>query len=235
MSISSNQSSSRLSAKGSLIVHTGTGTTELAVGTDGQILSAQSTATAGISWIANTASSVTVGMVQISSTTATASIATVSFTAIPSTYKHLVLYVIGRTDSGSTAATLRININSDSTSAYTRSNSSYNNSGAYQVSGKGDGASLQAWGQIDDAVAGSVDPTSHIGATRIFIPNYAGTSVYKVIKSHWSGQSIATGAYLFSEGLITWRNTSAISSILIQPNPSTLFNSGTIVSLYGLV
>jgi trimeric autotransporter adhesin len=51
MGTSSFNLSSNLSAKGDLVTYTGTGTATLTVGTNGQLLSADSAQTGGVKWL----------------------------------------------------------------------------------------------------------------------------------------------------------------------------------------
>lgn len=232
MSVQNSSYSPRLVAKGSLIVHTGTSTSEVLVGTNNQILSAQSTAASGVSWITNNNATAvnSIGFVLISSTTATAAIDGVTFSSIPQTYKNLMLNVVGRQNGGENPA-IRIWINSDSTSSYTVSNNSY--AGAYSSSGGGNGASLVNVGTVNYATTGDSNTASHIGSSRIYIPNYTGTSGYKTLSFSNFGQNISTNRVRWAFGNVTWRSTAAVDKIELFAASTRQFNSGTIISLYG--
>jgi hypothetical protein len=93
---------STITAKGNLIVGTGTGTyTAQTVGTDGQVLTANSAQADGVEWV--TPSSMTL----ISTTTLSGT--STSITVPANTYKDLVAYIYGVNPNGTAALTLRIN------------------------------------------------------------------------------------------------------------------------------
>jgi hypothetical protein len=237
MSVTTNSYQPRISAKGSLIVHTGTSTSELQVGTNAYILSAQSTATPGVSWIVDNAltAASAVGMVLISSTTTTALIDGVTFSSIPQTYRNLIINVTGRQD-GKHSPAGRLWINSDSTTSYTATYHQYGyQSGAYTSGGSGNSTSLTNKGDFSTLTTGDLNTSSHIGSTRIFIPNYTATVGYKTVHAVHSGQSISSSTVPWSFMNITWRGTSAISTVRIYAELSRKFNSGTIISLYGTI
>ena len=95
-------------AKGDLIAGTAADTVDrLAVGTDGQVLTASSTASTGLSWAAPN------GITLISTTTLSGSSVTLS--SIPSTYTTLQLVVVGFQPSS--AARLRVAPNANTSSS----------------------------------------------------------------------------------------------------------------------
>ena len=93
---------STITAKGNLIVGTGSGTyTAQAVGTDGQMLTANSAQAGGVEW--TTPASMTL----LSTTTLSGT--STSITVASNTYKNLVAYIYGVNISSDAAVTLRIN------------------------------------------------------------------------------------------------------------------------------
>jgi hypothetical protein len=108
---------SPLSAKGDILSFDGSSRSRVSVGTNGQILSAQSTATSGISWIDQTV--LTSGSFElISSTTLTAS-STVSFINIPNgtSTRYVALHLFGyaRTTTASDVTAFYIGFNNITT------------------------------------------------------------------------------------------------------------------------
>jgi hypothetical protein len=83
-----------LSQKGDLVVADGTAEGRLAVGTDGQILTASSTDSLGVKWI--DAPSATQKWATIAYSQVTANTTTLVFSSIPSTYTDLKLIVSAR-------------------------------------------------------------------------------------------------------------------------------------------
>ena len=93
---------STITAKGNLIVGTGSGTyTAQAVGTDGQMLTANSAQADGVEW--TTPASMTL----LSTTTLSGT--STSITVAANTYKDLVAYIYGVNPNATAALTLRIN------------------------------------------------------------------------------------------------------------------------------
>lgn len=93
---------STITAKGNLIVGTGTGTyTAQTVGTDGQVLTANSAQADGVEWV-------TPGSMTLISTTTLSGTST-SITVAANTYKDLVAYIYGVNPNATASLTLRIN------------------------------------------------------------------------------------------------------------------------------
>jgi hypothetical protein len=92
-------------AKGDLITATAADTpARLAVGTNGQLLSADSTAATGLAWTAAPSSG---GMTLISTTTLSGTTTTIS--SIPSTYKNLQIIIAGIATSSNSAIAIKPN------------------------------------------------------------------------------------------------------------------------------
>lgn len=103
------------SAKGDILSFDGSSRSRVAVGTNGQVLTARSSASSGMQFETATVASPAFDL--ISTTTLTANSATVTFSSIPSTYKWLK--VVGNSNSNSTNGSVpRIVLNSDTTKTY---------------------------------------------------------------------------------------------------------------------
>ncbi len=108
-----------LNTKGQILTHTGTSLATLAVGTDGQILTSQSSTSSGLAW-ANINSGDTQYIELISAATLTAGAQSITFSNIPNTYDDLLLILNGQRYDSSliSEASFRINSNSSTVYAY---------------------------------------------------------------------------------------------------------------------
>jgi hypothetical protein len=102
-------------AKGDLIAATASDTVaRLAVGTNGQVLTADSAEATGVKWATSASGSQTV------LATGSLSSTSISITSIDQNYKDLRLYVYDLTNSSTGGAGFRMTINSDTSSLYSR-------------------------------------------------------------------------------------------------------------------
>ena len=152
--------------------------------------------------------------------TASGSSNTLAFTAIPSTWTDLVIVFNGNsTTAGSSANSLRVSVNGDTSSNY-----SYTYfAGAVSGSGASGRASNQTyWDAIDIAQASSS------GMVSLFFMNYANTTTFKTMLSRSSVASVET---LTAVNL--WRKTpEAITSITLDANRTIA--AGSTATLYGI-
>lgn len=150
----------------------------------------------------------------------TGSTASVTFSNIPQTYEDLVLEIVPAV-SGNTTVGLRYN--GDSTSGL------YSNTGMY-----GDGSTAASWrlssqNEIRISYAATFK-TTNTGTVNVNILSYSNGSVYKTLLS---GSGTADGGRDALVGL--WRNTAAVTSIVVIPISAVNFVSGSTFRLYGLV
>jgi len=159
--------------------------------------------------------------VPISSVTLSEATSSITFSGIPQTYTDLFIVADGYNNTGDFYTTI-IRFNGDSSSNYSRtrfvgdgsspSNSRLTNqTGATINSGGG-------WGTNNN---GS-------GNMLINIPNYSNTTTFKTILSR--SNTAATAVEL---NLLTWRSTSAITSIEMFTNGAT-YRAGSTFNLYGI-
>ena len=200
-------------AKGDLITATAADTpARLGVGTNGQLLSADSTAATGLAWTAAPASG---GMTLLSTTTLSGS--SVSLSSISQDYTNLYLYVYGITSSGDFKLRIAPNgtTNISSQASAESDASSVRNSNADYIFSQ---LNLNNWGnQINNSVA-------------LNIFNYSNTSGRKPFEVSSGYRQAATyGAN--SGGMID--TTSAISSLVLTLSSGTSFTTGTAL-LYGV-
>ena len=210
-----------LDAKGDLIVASAADTAaRLAVGTNGQVLAANSAQTTGAQWVTVNA------MRLITSTTLGAGQNVITFDSIPSTYTHLAIRARARIGNGGTGfGGCNISFNGDLTAA----NYQFENRVTFQSS---TAAGFSANSFIL-ARFGESGQTNVWGNAEILIPFYTAASWKRVI---------ATNSFTYTSGVTTdalqevngqWKSTTTISSITITTSTST-FDSGSIFELWGM-
>lgn len=216
--------SSTLTTKGQILSHDGTSAIGVSVGTNGQIVSAQSSATSGLSYITINASTAMYAL--ISSTSLSASATSITFSSIPSTYRHLELVFFGAF-SGAGDEQLGIQVNGNTSTAVYRTKQLYS-SGDNSQSGN----SYAHIGRVSS-------PSSTTGiylnvatpASVIFF-NYNDTTYHKIalansmyLRSDLYPQQVSTG--------IQYNSTSAITSVTILPRTNG-FSTNSYAALYGI-
>jgi hypothetical protein len=202
-------------AKGDLIAATAADTpARLAVGTNGQVLTADSTAATGLAW----ATSPGGGMTLISTTALTST--SVLLSSIPDSYNEIWLYITDfLPSSGGNYMTARFN--DDSTGNYHFLGSTYGNVGS------------TAWNATSVQICGPQNGGTANNLTILKMPNYANADTYKIGEisslSH-SNDSDNDIKYLTANAF--YRGTAAISSIRIAISAGTF--SGGSIKLYGV-
>ncbi len=197
-------------AKGDLVVGSATNDAAiLGVGTNNQVLTADSAEATGLKWA--TASSG--GMTLLSTTTLSGASTTVS--AISGSYKNLQIMIQGFYSS---ASQLNIRFNSDSGANY----------GRYYAETGGTGTAGTGLSQISPIEIGTTSAYDRAGVLWATIPRYT-ESHYKSFVYSAVGyvNSAAQGRF----GYFTWNNTSAITSIEFATNGTW---SGGTVYIYGV-
>jgi len=151
-------------AKGDLIAATANDTpARLAVGTNGQVLTADSTASTGIKW----ATPANAGGMTLISTTALTSGSTITIGSIPGTYKNLFL-VIRNVRNNATG--LRFRFNSDSTASRHLLTQGFNLGNT--------GFSANAI----DMLQNGANATTQNGQITCLVPDYANTVTWKQVE-----------------------------------------------------
>jgi hypothetical protein len=153
---------------------------------------------------------------------------TISFSSIPSTYKHLQIRLIGRTNVASTNGGVRIAMNSDATAANYRSHYLQGNGSTVSA-----GTSAGSTSGIQDmaSITGNNATANNFGAAVIDILDYTNTNKYKTVRSLSGQDNNGNGATTFASGL--WLSTSAINALTLEGNGSN-FVQYTTAALYGV-
>lgn len=195
-------------AKGDLIAGTAADTvSRLAVGTDGQLLTADSTQTTGIKW----SDAPNGGMTLLSTTTLTGT--TVSVTGISGSYKHLFCIVNDATNSA-TGGNIQIGVNSGGNNYF------------YLWKLNGGAAGTASANQYGILVS---PPGSGKGTGSFWIYNYANASYWKSFSSNFIAGTSAYSHYSTGGGIAL---TNAITSIQLVES-GTGFAAGQLL-IYGV-
>ena len=207
-----------LDAKGDLITATAADTpARLAVGTNGQLLTADSTASTGLAW-----TTVSGGGMTLISTTSLASGSSVTISSIPGTYKNLVL-VIRNFFPSQNGTNLRLRFNGDANTRYAQVQGFTNLGNASATSMNIAGGSLTQIGNTSGEDKTLIQTT---------IPDYANAVTIKVVQSVFYGNSGTSGGFVGTLGLGGYNQTTAITSIDLLPDQGN-FNGGSAL-LYGV-
>jgi len=201
-------------AKGDLIAATAADTpARLAVGTNGQVLTADSTAATGLKW----ATSASGGMTSIASGSLSGS--SLSLTTISGSYKNLQL-VIRDVATATDDNYVLLRLNGDS--GANRHGSVSANSGDYTVN----------FNNTQITINGGIDNAVFDGLTIVDIPDYANTVTQKIAPYRGLYTFYDAGTKIIVNGTIFYNQTSAISSLEIRILYGT-FSGGTAL-LYGV-
>jgi hypothetical protein len=153
-------------------------------------------------------------------------VSSITFTGIPSTYKHLQLRTLARTNrSGANQDPLKFIFNSDTAS-------NYSNHFLY-----GDGSSASAFADtpisfVAAYMASAATASSNVfGTCVIDLLDYSNTNKFKTLRSLGGIDNNGNGAISLTSGF--WRSTSAITSIAISPQVGTSFDQYSSFALYG--
>ena len=152
----------------------------------------------------------------------------ISFTSIPSTYKHLQVRLLSRTDRGDTNDFMTIRFNSDSGTNYSY-HSLYGNGSSAGAADTGT-STATPWSGV---TAGGNATASIFGAAVVDVLDYQNSNKYKTVRLlSGTDQNSTTGRIYFMSNL--WRSTSAITTLTIIPTYGSNFAQYSSFALYGI-
>lgn len=150
-----------------------------------------------------------------------------TFTGFSSAYRDLIVVVRGRGTTAATITTVQFVFNADTGTNYDRQQTTISTSVTGTTNTFGSTA-----GVVGDIPASSASSGS-AGLTEVRIGDYRGTIFHKVSNGRSQYKTgTSAGNYVTVFHSMTWRSTSAITSILVQLGAGN-FDAGSVVSLYG--
>ena len=205
-------SKGQFTAKGALLSATAASTPGvLAVGTNGQYLSADSTASTGLAWATPSAG----GMTLINSGGTTLSGASTAVGSIPGTYKNLYALIVNARPANDTD--IRFRLNADTNSRY-----------AYAGSG-----ATATFTETGVTFAGDTDNGTSQGISAILIYDYANSTTWKSgVATGWSNNKTTPTSLQISNNIFSYNQTGAITEMNFFPGSGN-WTSGT-VYVYGV-
>ena len=153
---------------------------------------------------------------------------TVTFSSIPSTYKHLQIRMLSRTNRAFATDALKIRFNSDSG----------NNYAYHYLNGSGSAASAGALTSASltyaptPNMAGNSASANIFGVTVTDVLDYANTNKYKTLRHLGGNDQNGSGNVTLQSGL--WLNTAAVSIIDITAEAGTTILQYSSFALYGV-
>lgn len=218
-----NDMATKIDAKGDLIIGTGADTYDrLAVGTNGHVLTADSTTSTGTKW-----SAVAGGAYTLISTTSLSTASTqISFTSTG--YTQIVAYIYGAY--ASSASELTFTLNNNTTADYMMAWTGRSGGGAYTANTSGGVAYFRASGTENYGSAITEKTENHCTIT-ILDPANTGT-LPKVVQTACSAFNASGQQFVYSTVMAKKNLNAAISSIEIKTTAGT-WSAGTVL-LYGV-
>jgi hypothetical protein len=227
-----------ITTKGDILSHDGTSSVRFPVGTNGQVLSAQSTTSYGLSWTTAPQASTSYYTKILYSELTAHEASEYLISNIPSDYKDIRLIVQGKTSSTSysglyisaqlnsdTVGTNYPQQHADTSQAPTKYGDEYNSGDALGSGKEGIWSGGSAFGN-------SSGFTAKRGTFDLTIYSYASTDKYKTM--YLSAGATADVTYSNNRAMGFWKSTSAVTSIKLFVNNSQTLGVGTVIALYGI-
>lgn len=181
-----------------------------------------------VSFLAGNAAYIPPAFESIATATGTGSSGTITFSSIPSTYKHLQIRYIGRSDEVATVRNLNIRLNGDTGTNYV-----YHNLTGDGTTATAAGVTAVAQMLVRPIPAASAS-ANIMGAGIIDIHDYASTTKNKTVRT-FVGADANTASTDWKVSLFSglWLNTAAITSISLIAQSGN-FTTDSTFALYGI-
>jgi hypothetical protein len=163
----------------------------------------------------------------IATYTLSSSQTSITFSSIPSTYKHLQLRWIAKTDRAETDDVVYMQFNSDTGSNYSWHFLRGNGSVALAS-----GSTSTSNVAIQYGASGNSGATNIFAGTAVDILEYANTNINKTVRS-LQGMDLNGSGWIYSQSG-NWRSTSAITSITLDQQYGSNFTEYSQFALYGI-
>jgi hypothetical protein len=167
------------------------------------------------------------GMIPLATVAVTSATANITFSSIPNYYEHLQIRGILRGERSGNSTQIDLRLNGDSSS-------SYSTHLLYSAGASAEPVAFSSVTLIGPIVYGpaGLQTSGVFGGFIIDILDYANTNKYKTVRGFGGfGSTSTTGTIGIGSGL--WQNTSAVSSVIIQPQDGNWSQYSTL-SLYGI-
>lgn len=166
----------------------------------------------------------------IATASGTGSSGVITFSSIPSTYKHLQLRILARTNEVATGGALMLlQFNGVSTTSYAQHEIRGANGGSLTAARYANQSQIETAWYVRDS-----ELTNDYGVGIIDILDYASTAKYKTVRVY-SGYEANTGGSRMTLSSGLFMSTSAISSLTLNGSAgSNSFLTGSKFALYGI-
>ena len=149
----------------------------------------------------------------------------ITFSSIPATYTDLKLVISARTDYAGVNDYLKVTINGNGSSISQRF-----------IYGGGNTQGSGSYGSPANVILSTLNGANSTASTfsngELYFPNYA-SSTYKSIFTDDVTETNAAATQMDMYAAL-WSNTSAITTILLNPYYGTIFSQYTTATLYGI-
>jgi hypothetical protein len=163
----------------------------------------------------------------IATYTLTGNQTSITFSSIPSTYKHLQLRWIAKSDRTETDDVVTMQFNSDTGSNYSWHSLRGNGSAAAASAG-----TSTSYMEINYGATGDSGASSIFAGAVVDILDYTDTNKYKTTRT-LNGMDLNGSGWIYLHSG-NWRSTSAVTSITLDQRYGTNFKQYSSFALYGI-